>query len=241
MLACLHEQYVFTTLSRRRIWIFLLALSASIAFVFPLVNWSAALDTPCFIPCKGSRSWRCEITKFSMACLNSKLPYGISMFVLSWCRVIYCMAIGCLMLAIIQRAQDPEKKRNLLVQFVSSKFWYFLAQVSYGIYLFNNIIVFAVQIFLFTDFFDSEKYKYVGYHFVSFLACAFGSALLSVISYVFVERPFMDLRDWSKFRNSTETVVKWSDRSCLSCCCSKEVDYESIESSASSRRSDQTP
>lgn len=131
-----------------------------------------------------------------IATLNYSRTYMITS------RNLFSIALGWLMLACLY----PSGVGVAVKRFLSAKFWFPIAQLSYSMYLFHYSFATVIAINLFTNlkhFGVIDEQLNVPYYWFIFV---FGILLLisfiwGSITYVLIEKPFMQLRDLRK--NST--------------------------------------
>lgn len=115
------------------------------------------------------------------------------------CRNIFSLGLGWLMLACIY----PEGVGSWVKRFLSARFWFPIAQLSYSMYLFHYSFVTVIAINLLKNLEHAGVIKdiyHAPYHW--FLA-VFGILLVvcllwGTLTFVFIEKPFMQLRDLKK-------------------------------------------
>ena len=212
--------------SRSVLWKAVWFLSIAVVIVFPIVNWSAVLDQQCefTIGCgcdnepleilqADNRSCsmpldQCETyMRLSEKCGNTWLPYGIQVFLLASYRTIFCVAYGVIVYDVLVNAKsrrDRKKKPTRALRFFSLPIWFFIAQISYGMYLWNQAMIYVVQLLLFQDYFTSDKYMSFLWKLLILAVCILATVAFSMLTYVLVEKPFMDLRDYHKFIKAIE-------------------------------------
>ena len=103
-------------------------------------------------------------------------------------RNLFSIATGYIMLAVIY----PAGLRMCVAGFLSIKPFYITAQLSYGIYLFHPLVLYIAGS-LVMAFFPSE-YMAIGGAFVLSVLTLFICSVLCSLTYLFIERPFMNMR-----------------------------------------------
>jgi len=120
---------------------------------------------------------------------DTSLPQGLwdpfwSWFYLTTHRYFFSMALSFILLFIL--GGSPQSWLN---RFLSLRFWYPVAQISYSAYLMHPIVILAIY------FLGLDPQKNVQDSFLIFLPFIFlVTFFLSAILYLFVERPGMNLR-----------------------------------------------
>ena len=213
-------------------------LSLLVVVAFPLVNWSAVLDQPCeftvgcgcdnypvkmlqanngsFAAAEGCSLplSQCETyVRLSDKCENTWLPQGLQVFLFASYRTIFCVAYGLLVFDVLVRAKrrrDEKKPPTLALRFFGKGIWFFIAQISYGMYLWNQVIIYVVQLLLFQDYFTSGKYQSFLWKLLILATCIISTVAFSMITYVLIEKPFMDIRDYHKFLKAIQDKRKVS-------------------------------
>lgn len=130
-----------------------------------------------------------------MNTLNYSRAYMIT------CRNIFSIALAWLMLACIY----PEGLGSWVKRFLSAKFWFPFAQLSYSMYLFHYTFATVIAINLLknleyagviVDIYNTPYYWFL---------CVFGILLMvsmiwGTLTFVLIEKPFMQLRDLKRAR-----------------------------------------
>ncbi|PCJ45278.1 MAG: hypothetical protein COA99_05290 [Moraxellaceae bacterium] len=123
--------------------------------------------------------------------------YWPTMLYLACARNLFCLSFSVVMLAMLVSHPLTRPLEKLL----SANFWYPLAQLSYSSYLYNGISVgivcFAMKQGM-LHFTGSYDYTSVGMVLVSFCFAVPATMALSSISYLFIEQPFMRMRDYNR-------------------------------------------
>ena len=209
--------------SGRCCWKALKALCLLIVISFGLVNWSALLDQQCVfladcgcndIPLKkiGLENWNTtchhdptdcqQYLRLSENCGNAWLPHALQIFLLASYRTIFCGAYGILVYAVLvesKRRKQEGKPPTWYLRFFAKPVWFFLAQISYGMYLWNQMLIYVVQLAFFENTFKDNLHTSFLWKMLVLLACIAFTILFAMVTYVLVEKPFMDIRDYSKF------------------------------------------
>lgn len=140
--------------------------------------------------------------RLSDKCQNTTLPYWFQIFLLASYRTIFCGAWGVLVYHVLTEAK---KRRELglepkaYVKFCAWRIWFMIAQISYGMYLWNQIIIYVVQLVAFEGYFVNNWHVSFGWKVLVLLTCTVATIAMSVVTYIIVEKPFMDIRDYNKF------------------------------------------
>ena len=186
-----------------------------------LVNWSAVLDEQCIflddcgcndIPlhlitdhnatCNKPLDQCVQYLRLSENCGNVWLPEWFQIFLLATYRTIFCAAHGVLVYFVLvdsNRRRAHGLKATWYLRFFAHPFWFFIAQISYGIYLWNQMLIYVVQLAFFSNTFEDNLHTSFLWKIAVLAACIFFTTLFAIVTYVLVEKPFMDIRDYSKF------------------------------------------
>ena len=212
--------------AKRYCWLFTRIVCFIVVILLGVVNWSAVLDEQCIflddcgcndIPlhlitdhnatCSKPLDQCQQYLRLSENCGNVWLPDWLQIFLLATYRTIFCGAHGVLVYYVLlesNRRRAHGLKPTWYLRFFANPFWFFVAQISYGIYLWNQMLIYVVQLAFFSNTFEDNLHTSFLWKLLVLAACIFFTTLFAIVTYILVEKPFMDLRDYHKFFKKEE-------------------------------------
>ena len=240
--------------AKRDCWLFTRIVCFIVVVLLGVVNWSAVLDKQCIfldncgcndIPlqlitdhnatCSKPLHQCQQYLRLSENCGNVALPDWLQIFLLATYRTIFCGAHGVLVYFVLlesNRRRTHGLKPTWYLRVFANPFWFFIAQISYGIYLWNQMLIYVVQLAFFSKTFENNLHTSFLWKMLVLAACIFFTTLFAIVTYVLVEKPFMDLRDYNKFFKKEEVRAKGERAMSMK----KVSDEEDIQENASESR-----